>query len=524
MTRIGLARVATSVVAGLTAFGLALPAAAPAMAADHPNPGSAGLGDRLYPTLGNGGYQVLHYDLNLRYPSAAPSSPLTGTATIAAVATQALSRFDLDFAGDSVGAVAVNGRPATAVRDGEELVVTPARPLHRGQPFLVTVIDFRATPIVPDPNGFLSAAFISTPDGTAWAGQPNGSHQVFPSNDHPSDKASFSFRIDVPAGTSAVANGRYAGSRTERGRTIWRYEQPQPMATELAQVAVGAYTVTRRGTPHGVTVRDVTPTRLTAELAPKLAVEAGQLDWMRAKVGSYPFDSYGSLVVDSPLGFALETQTLSLYDTPWFRYYPQGLWDPVMLHELAHQWFGDSVAPAQWSDVWLNEGHATWYETTYAAEKGFLPDDAGASDFTELMRTIYSLGDQWRAQLGPVAAPLSGDVYDLFNSNVYYGGALALYALRQQIGDAAFQRLERAWVTVYRGRSASTADFIRLASRVSGQDLRPFLATWLYGATTPPMPGHPDWTVDPVAAPSAAAVRASSVAVPMKGLRVHQRR
>jgi aminopeptidase N len=486
---------------GLVAGGL--PVAGPA-SASAPTPGSAGLGDRLYPTLGNGGYDALHYDLDLRYATSAPSQGIDGTVTMKARATQALSRFDLDFSGASVGSVRVDGKPAAFRRVGEDIVITPAEPIAKGATFTTQVIHFTSNPTEPDPDDFLSTAFFITPDGSATSGQPNAMHSVYPSNDHPRDKAGFSFRLDVPAGTTAVANGVLTGKKTSGGRSVWTYEQPQPMATELTQLAVGAYTVIKRPPVDGVAVRDVVPTRLVSTYQPLLGVERDHLSWMRKRVGAYPFDLYGSLVTDAPLGFALETQTLSLYDTGWWTY-PKGLWDPVMLHELAHQWFGDDVAPYEWSDVWLNEGHASWYEFTYADEKGFLPDDAGAPDLESLMREAYAQGDTYRANYGPVGRPLSGDVNDVFNPNVYGGGALVLYALRQKIGTPAFTTLERAWVTKYHGKSASTADFIALASKVSGRDLTGFLRAWIYGTTTPPMPGHPDWTVD---APEQAKVKA----------------
>jgi aminopeptidase N len=487
-----------------------------ALSGGRPRPGAPGIGDALYPNLGNGGYEVEHYRLDLRYPTAAPTEAFDGTVTISARATQALSRFDVDFAGDSIGGVTVDGCAAEYSWDGEEIVITPAHPLGRGQDFTVVVSHFAATPKVPDPAAFLDAPFFTTPDGTAWAHQPHNAHRVFPSNDHPRDPATFSFRLDVPTGTTAVANGELVGKRAAGDRTIWRYEQRQPMATELAQVAVGAFTVIPRGVHRGVIVRDVVPTRLAAELAPKLAIEIPQLDWLEERLGAYPFGSHGSIAVDTRLGFALETQTMSLYETRFFTDQPEAWYAPIMLHELSHQWFGDSVAPGRWSDVWQNEGHATWYELTYQLD----PD---SPEFTDLMQVIYSLGDIWRAALGPVGAPPSGDPLALFNPNVYYGGALALYALRQQIGDAAFRRVERTWVTRYRGGSAFTADFIALASEISGQDLTKFLQDWLYGTATPPMPGHPDWTADPVApallAPAdRSADRSVARQVPMKSL------
>jgi aminopeptidase N len=103
-----------------------------------------------------------------------------------------------------------------------------------------------------------------------------------------------------------------------------------------------------------------------------------------------------------------------------------------------------------------------------------------------------------RQEFGPVARPISCDAATLFNFQMYHGGALVLYALRQKIGARAFEQLEREWVRRYRDDVARTADFIALASRVARRDLSGFLEDWLYGETTPPMPGHPDWTVNPV--------------------------
>jgi len=473
---------------------------APAQAAG-PSPGSAGLGDRLAPGLGNGGYDVEHYNLDLRYATSAPAQPIDGTVTILARATQALSRFNLDFAGQSVGGVSVDGAPATWRREGEELVITPRRPLRNRERFLVRVTHFTAVPTEPgdDPS---STAFFIHEDGSATAGQPFYEHFVYPSNDHPRDKASFTFRFDVPAGTTAVANGLPLGHWTRKGRTAWLYVQRQPMATQVTQLAVGDLEFTSPGRRRGVLLRDVTPPAITDEMLPHLALGPEQLDWLEARVGRYPFDAYGTLIIRADLGFALETQTLSLFDTSWFDA-PQGLWDPVMVHELAHMWFGDDVAVRDWSDLWLSEGHASWYEFTYAAEKGFLvddtagyPDENGYATLDELMRAVYAHSDQWRHDYGPVALPSSPDT--LFSFNVYHGGALVLYALRQVVGDATFGRIQRAWVARHGGRSASTEDFIALASQVARRDLSGFLRAWLHGDKTPPMPGHPDWVADPV--------------------------
>lgn len=221
---------------------------------------------------------------------------------------------------------------------------------------------------------------------------------------------------------------------------------------------------------------------------------------MERRVGRYPFESYGVLVADSRIGFALETQTLSLFGKAFFTEpaYPGWYVDSVMVHELAHQWFGNSVSPATWSDLWLNEGHATWYEALYAEENGGVT-------LERRMREAYKLSDDWRANGGPPAhpdGPAEGEKLSLFRPVVYDGSALVLYALRQEIGTAAFDRLQRAWVRIHRDGTATTADFTRLASGIAGRDLTAFFEDWLYGKKTPAMPGHPDWrAAEPAATP-----------------------
>jgi aminopeptidase N len=491
----------TAAVLGLTgAFAVTGPALAGGHG--HATPGAPGLGDRLYPLLGNGGYDVQNYDLRLTYPQKDPAQQVTGDVTISAIATQNLSRFDLDFGGDAVGKVEVNGRAAAFTRSGDELVITPSKWLPEHRFFTVRVLGFTATPIAPDADA--PVGFVVTPDGTVLAGQPNSSHLLFPSNDHPRDKATYTITLTAPEGWTGTANGTLVGTRHRGGYVSSTYRERNPMASELVQVAVGDFATYSRPSVGGTPVRDVVPRRLAATLLPKAADETNEITWMESKVGRYPFENYGSLIIDATLGFALETQTLSLYDTYFFSL-PQVDLNPVLAHELAHQWFGDSVAPSEWSDVWQNEGHATWYEYNYANETGTFAEYSGFPSLQEFFKYVYSRGDIYRATWGPVARPnSSATIWDVFNSNVYYGGALVLYALQQKVGAATFQQIERTWVSVYRGRSASTADFIRVASLVSHQDLRSFLNGWLYGTTTPAMPGHADWTVTPVPASAAA--------------------
>jgi len=280
------------------------------------------------------------------------------------------------------------------------------------------------------------------------------------------------------------------------------------MRSERMQRAVGALDVRDGGGAAGVPLRHVLARAVADRDEPILSRVPVHMAFMTERLGPYPFDVYGALAADADFGFALETQTLSLYPADFLLRLPANLVEPTMVHELAHEWFGNSVSPATWSDLWLNEGHATWYERQYEFET--FPSIPGRPFQTmeEFMRAVYALGDQWRADFGPVARQKSGELLEFFNPNVYAGGALVLYALRQEIGDATFRRMEREWARRNQFGVVGTLDFIRFASRIARRDLRPFLRAWVYGTSTPPMPGHPDWTVDPVEGQPTAASRA----------------
>jgi aminopeptidase N len=477
-------------------------------AAHRAAPGAPDVGDYLFPGLGNGGYDARHYTLGLRYPTASPLQPrIHGVVRMSAVATQTLSRFNLDFAGDDVSAVIVNGRRADFRREAEELVITPRKRLKAWRGFVADVV-FTTHNYTPAPDDAIPFGWFTTLDGSVTAFQPNLAHFSYPVNDHPSDKATYSFYVDVPSGVDVATNGVRTGRRSYGDRTLWSFEERSPMASELVQVTTGGLAVIERGGAAGVPIRDVTSKASAAVVEPALARTPAHMEWMVGKVGPYPFQNYGVLAADQFFVYALETQTLSLHASlffdpsvvpgltgePWF-------YEPIMVHELAHQWFGDSIAPERWSDVWLNEGHATWYQYEWAEETGEI-DENGFASFEDYIRFEYSLGDQLRHDFGPVARPTHNDLFGLFSDNVYGGGAVVLYALRQEVGDATFRAIERGWAQRKRGESVGTEDFIRFASRVAGRDLGPFLREWLYGDATPPMPGHPDWTVDPVQEPA----------------------
>ncbi|MEU6307902.1 M1 family metallopeptidase [Streptomyces chartreusis] len=456
-------------------------------------PGPETLGDSVYPALGNDGYRVFAYHLDFSYD--ATTRLVDATATLKIRPTQALSRFSLDSLGLDIRSVRVGGRTAAFEQVAEKLRITPARTLPN-KSWVTVCVEYSADPRrFPQPN----TGWVDTLDGFAVCCQPNWAHTVFPCNDHPSDKADFTFRITVPGGLRGVATGLL--ERTESlsdGRTAYTYRSREPMATELVQITVGDYVIKERQGPHGLPLRDVVPVARAEALEPALALTPHLVEWLEARLGAYPFETYGLLPCnsDAPNAFdftGLESQTLTIYK-PNYLLQPEPKIGSHMMHELVHSYFGNSVSPANWADLWINEGHADFYGLLYRYERGWA-DSLGLTTMEARMKNTYAQGDQWRRDSGPVAAP---NAANLFDGQRYLGGVLVLYALRNLVGESAFNALERAFLDRYRNSSASTADYIAVASEVSGQDLSGFLQDWLYGTKTPRMPGHPDWTVTPV--------------------------
>lgn len=436
-------------------------------------PGASGVHDPYFPKLGNGGYDVTHYDLTLDVDP--DEQTLRGTAAITARATQDLSSFNLDLAGLTVDSATVEGRPAAVNRAGDELTLrTDAKAenrLRKGETFR-TVIRYSGSPkTLTDPDDS-EEGWLPTDDGALALGEPTGAMAWFPGNNHPSDKATYDLKVTVPKGLTAVSNGVQAGPPTTRGdRTTYRWHTAEPMATYLATLAVGRFETKTSMMAGGITVFTAVDPESAKASARTVARVPEVVRWEAEHFGSYPFSATGAIVDrKNDAGYALETQNRPFFPGP-----PSiGL----LVHEMAHQWFGDSVTPESWRDMWLNEGLATYAEWLWEEEK---EDTPAQESFDE----AYEDDDNWA--FPPADPPSAADISE---QPVYGRGAMVIHKIREAVDDdEEFFALLAGWTKAHRHGNASTADFTAYVDKETGQDLSGLWKKWLYGRSRPAADG-----------------------------------
>ncbi|MEP7294065.1 MAG: M1 family metallopeptidase [Chloroflexota bacterium] len=442
--------------------------------------GAAGVGDSLYPGFGNGGYDVQHYSLEITY--APDEGAIRGATTIEATATEALSSFNLDLIGFEVAEISVNGTGAEFSRDGQELTITPAEALDEGASFTVEVsysgvpelVTSVALPVltgwVPYEGENCPCAFVLS--------EPDGAANFYPVNDHPLDKATYTLSVTVPKPYEVAMNGDLVAVTDNGDSTTTVSEVTAPMASYLTTINIADFDLVTEDGESGVLIRNYYEVGLDPAVIAFFDRQDEMMSYYETVFGEYPFDVYGAVVVNTETGAALETQTLSIFGTDVLPVDDPDYSVATVAHELAHQWFGDSVSVADWRDIWLNEGFATY------AEGLWIEHDTGSEALDAWVRDLYDYvtTDEGIVPTGSPAAD------DLFNDGVYYRGGLLLHALRERIGDDPFFETLRTWAERYRDGNATTADFIALSEAVSGEDLGDFFDAWLYDEALPAIP------------------------------------
>jgi aminopeptidase N len=466
-------------------------------------PGARTAGDSLFPTIGNGGYDVQHYDLDLAYTDVV-ARELHGTATISATATQNLSEFSLDLQGLTVDAVSVDGRAAAFVVDpaAPKLIVTPGAGILSGTAFTVQVTYGGVPEPVIDPDGSPEGWLSNVDFGAVALGEPLGSQGWFPVNNVPTDKATYDFQVTAPSGFSAVANGVLTDTTPNPdGTTTYDWTSDDLMAPYLATVSIGRFdsSASDLSDPQRPLYIYVDESFTRPEIVADQLRVPEILDWYAGYYGvPYPFDAAGAVVprVGADVGYVLETQTKPTYpltdpDDP-------GVGVSTIAHENAHQWFGNLVTLARWRDIWLNEGiteFSSWLWET---------DVEGGTPMADRFSGVYTTRavDFWL--IPPADPPTGAEIFDYWA--MYVRGAATMTAIREifiatpGLGEDGFRVMMRTWLTDHANGNVTTEQFVALVkatdpARAALWDQ--FFTQWLYTSYTgdPAQPGNkPDIT------------------------------
>ncbi len=432
--------------------------------------------DPYLPANGNFGYRVTHYELDLDYKVAI--NRLSGTATVTAVALARLSRFTLDLAaGLSATKVSVNGKAPKEFRHTSgKLSITLSEPLPAGAAMSVTV-RYGGSPR-PLRSWWGDVGFEELTDGALVAGQPNGAATWFPCDDHPGAKAGFRIAVATESAYRALANGELISRRSRAGQVRWVYELTEPTSTYLVTLQVGRYD-THRLAKSPVPMRAVLPARLREAFDHDFARQPQMMELFTALFGPYPLSvGYTVVVTDDDLEIPLEAQGISIFGA---NHCDGGRGsERLIAHELAHQWFGNSVTVRRWRDIWLHEGFACYAEWLWSEHSGAESADELAAFFHRRLRD--SAQDLLLADPGP---------RDMFDDRVYKRGALTLHVLRRRLGDDAFFALLRDWTDRHRHGTVVTDDFTGLAAGYAPEPLRELWDAWLYSTAVPDTLGAP---------------------------------
>ncbi|MBS4751314.1 M1 family metallopeptidase [Nocardioides sp. zg-ZUI104] len=431
---------------------------------------ASGLGpDPYWPKDGNAGTDALHYSINVSYDFA--KKRLSGRTAARMRATRDLRGFSMDLLLKATK-VTVDGVPARFRKSStHELRITPATPIAAGEVFRV-VVSYAGRPSRLSYAG--QRSWLADRHEVVTMNQPHMAPWWFPSNDHPSDKATYDIKVTAPRAKRVVSNGTMISRKVKGAKATTHWRMRDPMATYLAFFAAGDFTIEKGRSAAGIRYYNAVSKRLPAATRKmalrKLRRTASITDWLQARLGRYPFTSTGGLVTSLDVGFALENQTRPTY----------GAWidRDLMVHELAHQWFGDSVSVNRWRDIWLNEGLATYMELDHAEAHG------GPSVNSWLHRGyVETCGDVdapfWRLDLTDPGAD------NIFDAAVYHRGAMVIAALRNRIGESDLTRVLRTWVSAHHDSNASVPQFEALAEEISGKSLKGFFDAWLRAGKVP---------------------------------------
>ncbi len=395
-----------------------------------------------------------------------------------------VATMDLDFGGLPIDSVSVNGRVAKYSRDSDSLILKLPRAPRVGARLIVRV-SYHGKPkdglvMTNDNSGNPSVV------GDNW---PNRIHHWIPSFDHPAAKATISFSITAPIENVVVANGKLTRVQSSAMTRTWSYHEAEPIPPYCMIFAAGQFVEVKPAEPAITPLSYYVP-HLDAAFALKgFAAAAPSLKLFSETVAPYPYEKLALIVGATQFG-GMENASAIVFSSNIFKARTDEAISPtfnvrtgiveVVAHEIAHQWFGDSVTESTWADLWLSEGFATYFAGMFIQEHD--GEEAFRAYMKEAATTVFNFE---KAQRIPIHDKETEDLFKLLNANNYQKGAWVLHMLRSQLGDAAFFSGIRKFYKAHKGANASSEDLRVALEKASNQRLEPFFASWIYGT------GHP---------------------------------
>ena len=430
-------------------------------------------------------WRPLHYDVTLTFNDQLTEISGARTEITLEVLATNLTKVDLDFGEMPIDSVMVAGSPARFERKPNTLDVFLQRAAKRGDKLSLT-ITYHGRPkdgliFANDRDGKPSAT------GDNW---PNRVHHWIPCLDHPSAKATVSFTVAAPPREMVVANGKSVMiTRNGTAPSVWRFEETKPIPAYCMVIAVSEG-VKIEANPPAITPLSYYVPRRDGAYAPKgFAPAAPALAFFSQTVAPYPYEKLALIIGATRFG-GMENSSAIVFTNTLFdprnndkmsaRFDVPARIEDVVAHEIAHQWFGDSVTESTWSDLWLSEGFATYFAGL------FIEKHESEEAFRQYMRDAATRYFGYEKQRNtPVHDTDTQDLMKLLNPNNYEKGAWVLHMLRMRIGDEAFFKGLRDYYNAHRDANATTEDLRRALEKSSGKDLKEFFARWIYGS------GHP---------------------------------
>ena len=430
--------------------------------------GSVGLVDSFYPLLGNGGYDALHYQIDLDInPSA---NTIEAQTTMTARATQNLAAFNMDFSGLTVDGITLDGQDVAFSRQGTELTIVVTEPLEPGDEFTTTVrYSGEPEPILDPGVPFTQIGWLNEDGAVFTVSEPSAAMTWYPANHHTTDKATFEFRLTVPSSLTAAATGILVEETQSNSRTTTTWQMTDPMATYLAAVYVGDFERVENSQADGLLIRDYVPRSCpnlstvedcSSRIREALTITPEVIGYFESLLGPYPFEAYGTIVMPFELGFALENQTLSIHG--FYTLTPE-----IIAHEIVHQWIGNSMTAQDWSEIWLHEGFATYLSHMYLDEIYGVDIDTKMRELARNMAAIDAV------------PPNQISVEQMFDISVYERGALTLHALRRLVGDEVFNDILHTHYQSSIHSNTTIESFLNTVTQLGGVQAANLVESWL---------------------------------------------